>query len=108
MEAFERSYRVYAGLVAFLRSAEAAALSHAELEARLAVEGRELQRQLLQDHLDLRAIREVRLDGVRDRDGVPRPSVEAGHERGLATIFGAVTVPRLAYRAKGHPNLHPR
>jgi hypothetical protein len=53
-----------------------------KLEARLAVEGRELQRQLLQDHLDLRAVREAPLVGVCDRDGAPRPSVEAGHERG--------------------------
>ena len=33
--------------------------------------------------------------------------MEAGHRRQLATIFGEVTVTRLAYRARGQPNLYP-
>jgi hypothetical protein len=33
--------------------------------------------------------------------------VEAGHERLLATVFGEVTVARLAYRRRSCPNLHP-
>jgi len=40
-------------------------------------------------------------------DGVARCSVEAGHERGLLTVFGKVEVTRLAYRRRGHLNLHP-
>jgi len=32
---------------------------------------------------------------------------EDGHERGLATRFGQVTVTRIAYRARGQSNLHP-
>ena len=44
---------------------------------------------------------------VIDADGVDRPSVEAGHTRALTTIFGEVTVTRLAYRRRGEPNLHP-
>ncbi|EQD53075.1 hypothetical protein B1A_12505, partial [mine drainage metagenome] len=34
-------------------------------------------------------------------------AVETGHRRPLATIFGTVDVERLAYRHRGHPNLHP-
>ena len=62
--------------------------------------GRELLRQLFQDHLDLRAAREQRLR----RSPTPTRSpgaVETGHARALATVFGQVTVPRLAYRAAG-------
>jgi hypothetical protein len=81
-------------------------LEHAELEQQLDIRGRELLRLLFQDHVDLRALREGRLE-VADVDGALRTRVETGHERGLATIFGEVTVTRLAYREPGEANLHP-
>ncbi|MBA3877411.1 MAG: ISKra4 family transposase [Anaerolinea sp.] len=93
--------------LAWLDGAEAGGLSHGELEARLQVDARELFRQLLQDHLDLRAQRETRLQAVVDAEGVPRGTAEAGHERALGTVFGAVEVTRIAYRKPGLPNLHP-
>jgi hypothetical protein len=40
-------------------------------------------------------------------DGVVRGSAEAGHQRRLATVFGAVSVERIAYRRRGYGNLHP-
>ena len=73
----------------------------------MAEQGRELLRQLYQDHLDLRAQRERRLTVVADADGLPRTSVEPGHHRALATVFGTVDVQRMAYRRRGQPNLHP-
>jgi hypothetical protein len=84
-------------------------MSHDELEARLQQDGRELCRQLFQDHLDLRTVTEEPLSEVKDRDGVPRRSVEAGHERALTSIFGPLRFSRLAYRTKhrGRENLHP-
>ncbi|EQD28850.1 hypothetical protein B1B_18853, partial [mine drainage metagenome] len=63
-------------------------------------------RRLLQDHLDLRADREPRLE-VADATGVERASVETGHQRSLTTIFGEVDVTRRAYRKRGEANLHP-
>jgi len=93
-------------VLAFLDGADAAVLSHDQLEDRLDVEGRALLRQLFQDHLQLRALREGRVD-VADADGVRRTRVETGHTRELATIFGQVHVARLAYRTPGQPNLHP-
>ena len=83
---------------------EAASLTHGELEARLEVKGREVFRTLFQDHLDMRAQRERRLERVVGADGVVRNSVEDGHGRGLRSVFGLVTVSRLAYRRKGHTN----
>ncbi len=105
-DAFSASDALYQGLVGFLRDGEAAGLAHEELETRLDVSGRELCRQLLQDHLDLRAEREVRAAAVSDADGVVHTAVEPGHHRSLETIFGEVAVTRLAYRAKGKENLH--
>jgi hypothetical protein len=56
-------------------------------------------RRLLGDHLALRAAREQRLEQVVGDEGVVRTRVESGHERALETVFGTVTVERLAYRA---------
>jgi hypothetical protein len=86
---------------------EAAGLSHGELEEWLDARGRELQRQMYQDSLDLRALREARLETVIGVDGMPRGSVETGHHRGLHTVFGEVAVTRLAYRRRGCANLYP-
>jgi hypothetical protein len=97
-------FEVVAG---WLGSAEAGGLRAAELEDRLDTAGRELLRQLLQDHLDLRAAREQRREDVTGADGITRTRAETGHRRPLATVFGEVTVTRIAYRAPGAANLHP-
>ncbi|MEU8171909.1 hypothetical protein AB0C14_03450 [Microbispora hainanensis] len=92
------------------------ALTHDRLEEVLAEAGRELLRQLLQAHLDLRAERERQSvacergrggTGLTGSDQIMRRRVEAGHRRVLATIFGTVTVSRCAWRAGGVPNLYP-
>ena len=57
--------------------------------------------------VDLRALREQRRDGVTGADGIVRTRVEKGHARPLATVFGQVTVTRMAYRAPGASNVHP-
>jgi hypothetical protein len=106
-DAFAASRAHFEEVLGFLDGGEATTLSHAELEERLSTNGRELLRLLYQDHLDLRAGREPRVGEVVDAGGVDRPSAEAGHARGLTTIFGQVTVTRLAYRRRGQPNLHP-
>src|SRR5215211_310261 len=82
-------------------------LTHAEIEDRLDIEGRELLRQMYQDRLDLCAERERRLVEVADADGALRGTAEPGRERALATMFGQVMVTRIAYRARGLPDLHP-
>ncbi len=105
--AFEASRGRFEQLLSFLDGQPAGALGHGELEEQLADRGRELLRQLYQDHLDLRSDREARLQQVVGAEGVARRSVETGHARALVTVFGAVTVRRLAYRRRGQPNLHP-
>ncbi|MCA1700449.1 MAG: ISKra4 family transposase [Actinobacteria bacterium] len=105
--AFSRSRERFDAAVGWLAGEEAGALSHAELEQQLELDSRELFRSLLQDHLDLRADREERVEGIADCEGVGRPSAEAGHERSLLTVFGEVGVRRIAYRARGRCNLYP-
>ena len=106
-DGFGDSRERFEALAAWLGGDDANGLDHGELEVRLDIEGRELLRRLFQDHLDLRAQRESRIEGIVDADGVGRGTVEGGHHRGLATVFGDVEVERLAYRRRGHPNLHP-
>ena len=94
-------------VLAWLEGNESATLSHGELEDQLECRGRELLRRLLQDHLTLRATTEERLARVIDDAGLVHGAIEAGHCRVLASVFGQVEVQRLAYRRRGHRNLHP-
>jgi hypothetical protein len=106
-EPFGASRQCAEEMIGWLAGPEAAGLAHGELENQLDTRGRELLRKMLQDHLSLRALNEVRVIEVTDSDGVVHGAVEAGHRRPLATIFGTVEVERLAYRHRAHPNLHP-
>ena len=103
---FANSRACVEDLIGWLEGTEATGLTHAELEAQLDRRGRELLRRMFQAQLDLRALREQRL-AVVDADGVPHRAVEAGHIRPLATLFGTVSVARMAYRHRGHANLCP-
>lgn len=69
--------------------------------------GLEVMRLMLQDHLDLRSIREPQYREVVDAEKVPYRRIEPGHGRRLPTVFGVVTVTRIAYRGLGCANLHP-
>jgi hypothetical protein len=88
-------------------------LTHHQLEEFIDDRGREVLRQLVQDHLDLRAAREQQSAaataraGVAGADGVVRHRVEKGHRRAVATVFGTVSVRRCAYRTPGVRNLCP-
>ncbi|MDQ6616979.1 MAG: ISKra4 family transposase [Actinomycetota bacterium] len=105
-DGFGESRTSFEGIVGWLNGDGAVAMAHGEIEAEINRRSRDLMRQMFQDHLDARAAREERLEVV-DAEGVARGSVEVGHGRGLATIFGAVRVERLAYRQRGEANLHP-
>jgi hypothetical protein len=109
---FAASTDLFTALARELEEPGAAGLTACELEDLLAGRGRELQRQLLQDHLDLRAVREEQA-ARRDRpsatgaDQITRTRVETGHHRLLATLFGIVQVTRCAWRRPGVPDLCP-
>jgi hypothetical protein len=103
---FGRSRQRLEQIVGWLDGHDAAVVEHGELEAHLQTVGRELLCCLFQEHLDLRAAREQRLDGVADGDGVERRAVEQGHRRALASVFGEVSGDRLAYRQRGEQNMY--
>jgi hypothetical protein len=104
---FDASRKQFEALVTFLGAPASVGMSHVQLEEHLSIAGRELTRLLLQDHLDLRATREQRLDEVAEADGTIHTRVESGHARGVATVFGPVRATRLAYRAPWSTNLYP-
>ncbi len=103
---YARSWEMFASVVAELESAETGQCTHGELEDQLTTRSRDLMCTLVQDHLDQRAAREQRREEVTGADGVVRTRVEKGHQRALATVFGPVTVTRMAYRAPGAANLY--
>jgi len=92
-------------LEAFLGSQEAGRLTHSELERELEQRGRELLRQLLQAHLEVRGPGEA-VGPVTGADGVGRGQARL-HTRGLETVFGEVQVERVGYAAEGVASLHP-
>ena len=105
--AFARSREAFAQAEGWLAGAGAAGLDHAALEEQLAARGREIQRLLLQDHLDARAAAEPRRAQVTGPDGITRRRAERGHTRPLSSVFGPVRVTRIAYRAPGAPQRAP-
>jgi hypothetical protein len=106
-EMFAQARAGFGELLEWLSGPEAGGLEHGRLEQELDARGRELLRTLFQDHLDLRAAREERRAEVAGADGVKRTRAEKDHQRALATVFGEVTVTRMAYRAPGVANLYP-
>lgn len=114
-DAFAAARNTFNCLIRQLTDPQTLSFSHDRLEDLLVEQGRELQRLLLQAHLDLRAERERRAagrlrgarSGIIGPDGVERRCLEAGHHRLLATVFGTVTVTRCAWRAAGTGYLHP-
>lgn len=105
-ESFERSREAFGQVQEWLAGPEAAGLDHRAIEEELSARGRGLQRLLFQDHLDARAAAEPRLAQVNGPDQIIRARAERGHARQLASVFGPVTVTRIAYRAPGAPNVH--
>ncbi|WP_435851555.1 ISKra4 family transposase [Streptomyces mirabilis] len=106
-DAFATSAGLFAAACTELAAPEAAVMTHAQLEELLGARMREVTRQLFQDHLTLRARDEVRRQEVVDAAGVGRSRIERDRHRMLATVFGKVTVVRIAYRGTGVADLHP-
>ncbi|MEV5607299.1 ISKra4 family transposase [Streptomyces sp. NPDC052225] len=111
---YSASRAAFERLISTLADGPAADMPHDELEVQLEQLGRELLRQLMQNHLDQRARKEeaaVRADGghplLLGPEGQPRTWRETGHRRLLTCVFGPVRVSRIAYRGRGLANVHP-
>lgn len=103
---FASAREQFEAVVGRLRSDAAGGLTHAELEDVVAREGREIQRRLFQGYLELRAHREEVLDSVHGADGTERTHHRQA-TRGLAVLFGTVSVLRMSYGARGASSLRP-
>lgn len=105
-EAFAASRQAYRVLEAAMTSDQARAMRHEQLEEHLAEAGREFLRIMFQSHLRLRALTEQRVEQISDAEGIGRNWIERGRRRELATLFGPVTVERIAYRGQYVSNLY--
>jgi len=77
-----------------------------DVEERVAGDGLEILRQLVQVHFDVRARDEVRRESVTGSDGVCEPS-QGRCERSLETLFGDITVSRVGYSQRDTTSLFP-
>src|SRR5436853_6481509 len=102
---FAAADQAYATITQFLRSQEARQVKHSDLERQLEGMRRELMRELLQAHLDLRQPGEA-VEPVQDAAGTTLTPTSA-HTRSLESIFGTVEVTRTGYGGEGTPSLHP-
>lgn len=103
---FDSADAQYATIKESLLSLDWGALDHGELERRLAPEGLELMRRLLQSHYTLRGQAKV-AGTVVGADGVERTHVRPNTVRKVITTFGTVVANRDAHSTRGVPALHP-
>lgn len=113
-DVFAAATSTFNWLIGQLTGPETTRLTHDRLEELIETRGRELLRQLLQAHLDLRALRERQAvtdarprPRVIDADGTIHSRIEFGHHRLLGSVFGTVTVSRCAFRAPSSRNVYP-
>jgi hypothetical protein len=102
---YDQSREKFEDMVRRMDSEEARLMTHSDLERELEKMGRELMRNLLQEHLDSRGPGEAE-QAVRGSDGVERSRVRL-HERKVESIFGTVSVERAGYVQQGAQSLHP-
>lgn len=105
VDAFGPARGHLAGMEKKLASPDMMKATHTELEEFVVEEGRELQRLLLQAHLELRAERERAVE-VTGADGVRR-TTKRESKRPVLTVVGSVEVERTAYQAHDVDGLHP-
>lgn len=92
-------------LIGFVESEQAHTMDLAELERQLGQRGKDLMRQILQEHIDSRGKGEAATP-VRDKDGELRPRLRL-HKKNIETPFGTVEARRIGYGQQGLASLHP-
>jgi len=103
---FTTSRRMFDELVGEASSARALARGHMEVEEAIRATGRDLLRQLFQDHLDLRSAQEQRVKVV-DHEGQQLSEPRVARRRLHSLLGGSVVVTRLLYQAAGHEGRAP-
>ena len=103
---FPSAREQFDAMAVHLESATALGMKHDELEEYVIREGRELQRRLLEEHLELRAAAE-RPVRVIEREGAELRERRQSTRR-LRSLVGEVVVRRLSYQAAGMNGLCPQ
>lgn len=103
---FAKAANLFEGMVKKLSGDDVLGLRHAALEELVDGDGRQLLKQLVQDHLELRHAREQQLESVEGPDGVDRNHVRERTRKPM-TIFGEVEVDRLAYGQRDTSSVMP-
>jgi len=103
---FHSSFERFQSLTRRLSSPQTRAMTHSDLEKMLSEDGRELLRQLFQDHLKLRGSGDLgnSVTGVDEKERVEKRD----RERGLTSVFGEVRVERTGYSVRGCTSLFPK
>jgi len=106
-EAFRPACDQFEAMIYQLHCDLTAQMEHDQVEALISTEGTELNRRLLQGHLEVRANREQRMESIQGADGVVRTHCRDNCEKNLMSEFGQVVVRRKGYSAKGVESLFP-
>lgn len=104
---FSLSKEKFESLVRRMKSEEVSQMDHSALEKLVNQEGREILRQLYQDHLDLRASKEEKLEGIQGSDSKYRNHRREGERKKLRVLFGDVEVTRISYEGRNMSSLKP-
>src|SRR5512142_2581589 len=104
--AFSSAREKFFALQQYLGSESSMRLTHAELETCVVERTRQIARDVVQGHLDLRAMAEEPV-GVTGSDGIERKQHRSASKR-LRMLVGDVTVQRLLYQACGVEGLAPQ
>jgi len=92
-------------MIHFLTSNDANRLNLSEVEEYLQKDGRELLRNLLIGHLEERGVGDVG-PNITGADGIKRTHKRLRTKK-IKTLFGEITVNRIAYSGRGVPSLFP-
>ena len=93
-------------MICDLSSEASARMDHAEVEQLVDERSEEVKRRLVQGHFDQRTAGEVRTS-VKGADGIERTHRRRDTSRGMMSLFGMVTLHRVALSKRGAPALMP-
>lgn len=103
---FLSSQECFFKLTRCLSSSETMQMKHSELENLITVDGRELMRRLLEEHIQLRGLGNIG-SSVNGADGIKRTHKRI-RKRVLITVFGEIVIERIGYSAQGESSIFPK
>ncbi len=103
---FEGSHEKFLELTQQLQTSKVRAMPLGDLESFVEVEGREVLRLMLEEHIRFRGAGDIG-PFAKGADGVVR-SHRRERDITMRTIFGEVSIERMAYGARGHESLVPK